>query len=238
MLQQMTRIIALLLLLFSFSVYGQKRNFKAKPFYKHRYKNIIIPRSKEKIICPGEQRPLYPYQSIGVKFGDPTGLTYKLHISKHFSFVMDYGRAASGLYNRYHRENFSQYANYDTLSTGNTIAYFGHTVKKDGVFAMKILYNRPFMPVKQLQWFVGAGFHYRWMSVDYTFLYKPLLENGSIQGFSITQFNLGPVLSTGIEYSSPYLPISSFIEFELYYGMQDNPGWIRSLAGIGVRYSF
>ena len=73
---------------------------------------------KAKIVCPIFEKSQYPYHGLGFKLGDPFALTYKYYPNEHFSFGVDFGKASSGLYNRYYREKFQEYGNQfaDTLS--------------------------------------------------------------------------------------------------------------------------
>ena len=61
---------------------------KMKPYFKGKYKNIKVPRSKKKVICPGYDGAGYPVQSLGIKLGDPIAITYKAYMSKRISIVL------------------------------------------------------------------------------------------------------------------------------------------------------
>lgn len=55
--------------------------------------------AKARIICPIFESSKYPYHGLGFKVGDPFSLTYKFYASQKFSLAVDFGKAASGLYN-------------------------------------------------------------------------------------------------------------------------------------------
>ena len=76
----------------------------------HKSAGFRVPKvnaNKARIICPIFEESRYPYQGIGFKLGDPFALTYKFYANKHFSFAADAGKAASGLYSRYYRDECS-----------------------------------------------------------------------------------------------------------------------------------
>src|SRR4030081_249767 len=99
-----------------------------------RYSVPRVSHNKARIVCPIFHESQYPYQGIGFKVGDPFALTYKFYPNKHWSFAVDAGKAASGLYNSYYRSLFNNLVHTDTLSTDprtkekSTITYLTHKV--------------------------------------------------------------------------------------------------------------
>lgn len=98
-------------------------------------------RGRGKIICPVFENSRYPYHGIGLKLGDPFAISYKYYVSERFGIAVDFGKAASGLYNRYYREKFYEYINVDTAQEGARVDYLSHRVKQDWVAELKFLWH-------------------------------------------------------------------------------------------------
>lgn len=210
-----------------------------------------VSRSKAIIMCPIFEESKYPYQGIGIKVGDPLALTYKFYPSKHWAFAVDGGKAASGLYNKYYRglfENLKEDAIADVLkkdllidTVGNEQAarYLTHTISGDWFLEAKFLYQWDAEKIsKGLQLYVGAGWQWRNTSINFEYLY----ENGRFESkngrISENRFTYGPVVLLGFEYSYFTLPVSAFIEVEMFTDAFVDPGYQRFQGGVGLRYIF
>ncbi|HET9486528.1 MAG TPA: hypothetical protein VFO54_03800, partial [Chryseosolibacter sp.] len=118
--------------------------------------------NKAKIICPTFDNSKYPFHAFGFKLGDPFALTYKFYPNKRFSFAVDVGKAASGLYNRYFREKFNFYARTDTMTNESVLVYVTHRVRSDLIGELKILYHIDGKKISDgLQAYVGAGWEWK-----------------------------------------------------------------------------
>src|SRR5579871_4738159 len=122
--------------------------------------------NKARIVCPIFQESQYPYQGIGFKVGDPFALTYKFYPTKHWSFALDAGKAASGLYNSYYRGLFNSYAaaKSDSLSVNKvthqtaSVGYYAHRVTTDWFLETKFLYQWDAQKLsKGLMLYAGLG---------------------------------------------------------------------------------
>lgn len=233
------RYISIALLCMVLAGQGFAQKHKMRPFYKGRYKSIHVSKSKARVVCPIFEESKYPYQGIGVKLGDPFAITYKFYASKDFAFALDFGSAASGLYNKYHRENFPLYIQPDTLTANQSISYLGHTVKSEWVGEAKILYHHDASKLlKGLQWYIGAGWQWRKLAIDYEYFLEISLSENEIGKFNVDRFTMGPTGALGMEYSYFELPISAFMEIEAFSDIKEDPGWIRFQGGVGLRYVF
>lgn len=201
---------------------------------------------KAKIICPIFEKSQYPYHGIGFKLGDPFALTYKFYPNEHFSFGVDFGKASSGLYNRYFREKFEEYGELaaDTLSDNSSLSYSFHRLKRDFVFEAKVLYHIKGDRISPgLQVYFGGGWEWKNSNIQYDYFYNQTTPNGGelVNEFRIIQrkrFTMGPQLAAGIEYAYFQLPISAFMEVEFFTDIQADPGWQRFEGGVGLRYIF
>ena len=207
-----------------------------------RSSTFSVPRirgNKARIICPIFEESRYPYQGIGFKLGDPFALTYKFYANKHFSFAADVGTAASGLYNKYYRGAFASYLP-DTLSKDQSISYLAHKAVSDWFLETKFLYQWDAEKIsKGLQLYAGLGWQWRSTVLEYDYNFndrKSNQDDGKFGKFSVNRFTYGPVLLVGFEYSYFSLPLSAFIEVEVYTDALIDPGYRRFQGGVGLRY--
>jgi hypothetical protein len=240
-------ILALCVCLASEVAFGQRSNGQRRHSRsKLNFKTPKVRGHKAKTICPVFENTGYPYHGIGFKVGDPLALTYKYYPSKKFSVAIDFGKASSGLYNRYYREKFDVYANEgaDTLSDNSSLSYSFHRLKSDWVGEAKVLYHFEGDKISAgLQVYLGAGWEWKSAQISYDFFYNQTTPNGGelINEFRKAdrrRFTMGPQVVLGIEYSYFQLPLSAFMEVEYFTDIQADPGWRRFEGGVGLRYVF
>jgi hypothetical protein len=226
------------------SGYAQRSNTR-KSHYSRSHRSPKVRGHKAKIICPIFESSEYPYHGIGFKFGDPFALTYKFYPNKNFSLALDFGKASSGLYNRYFREKFALYAaEADTLSDNSSLSYSSHQVKSDLIWEFKVLYHLEAEKISPgLQVYVGAGWEWKSTQLKYGYFYNRTTPNGGelineFRVFPRHRFTMGPQLVLGIEYAYFQIPISAFMEIEYFTDIQADPGWQRFEGGVGLRYVF
>jgi len=225
-------ILTAFYLLLASSAFSQKGNHGTKSAYTRT-------RFNAKLLCPVSDRSKYPYQGVGFKLGDPFALTYKIYLSKHFSLAVDVGKASSGLYNRYYHEKFEEDIVNDTLSTGASIQYLTNSVKSDWVGELKFLYAIDAKKISPgLQIYAGLGIQAKVTKLEYAYLYTREMMQSTVGSFDRNRFTAGQTTIVGIEYSYFRLPISAFIEMELFTDIVRDPGWQRFQGGIGLRYIF
>ncbi|MBL6446172.1 hypothetical protein JMN32_07625 [Fulvivirga sp. 29W222] len=218
--------------------HAQKRN-KSKSFYKGRYKSVKVSKAKAKVVCPIFEHSKYPYQGIGVKLGDPFAVTYKFYATKNFAVAIDFGSAASGLYNKYHRDNFINYSATDSVLGSESISYLGHKVKSEWVSEGKLLYHHDASKLLSgLQWYIGAGWQLRQLNIEYEYFLEINSNENELGKFDVNRFTMGPTGALGLEYAYFELPVSAFLEIEMFSDMVEDPGWIRFQGGVGIRYVF
>lgn len=197
--------------------------------------------AKAKTICPVFENSKYPYQGLGIKLGDPFAITYKYYANKKFAVAVDVGKASSGLYNRYFREKFDEYAVRDTFSTSDaSIEYYTHKVISDLIGEVKLLYHVDASKISPgLQVYIGAGFEVKNTKLQYDYTYrKSLGDQDKFGRFDRSRFTMGPQAVVGIEYAYFKIPISAFMELEYFSDVFADPGWSRVEGGVGLRYVF
>ncbi|NJN43220.1 MAG: hypothetical protein HC811_14325 [Flammeovirgaceae bacterium] len=211
---------------------------KKSEYSKSRYKVTKISRSKASVVCPVFEDSEYPYQGIGLKFGDPFALAYKFYPNKNWSFAVDAGKAASGLYNKYYRSLYNTYLP-DTLSSEESINYLAHKAQPDWLVEAKFLYQWDAEKIsKGLQLYAGLGWQWRLTTLEYNYNYVDGFSESLFGSFTETRFTYGPTVILGFEYSYFTLPLSAFIEVEWYTDVLLDPGYNRFQGGVGLRYVF
>jgi len=182
----------------------------------------------------------FPHHGFGFKLGDPFALTYKFYVAKEFACVADFGAAASGLYNRYFRQKFNEYAKSDTFTTSDaSVNYISHKVNSDITGEVKFLYHIDAKELSPgLEFFLGAGWEWKDTNITYTYLYKNDAIESRPGQFMRRRLTMGPQFIVGLEYGSMDIPLSAFMEIEYYRDVQVDPGYYRFEGGVGLRYIF
>lgn len=228
-------IIVLLLLMATGLVQAQKSKTTHTRSTLHRKNAIKMPRSKAKTICPIFEDTGFPYQGLGIKFGDPFALTYKYYPNKHFAIAADFGKSASGLYSTYYRELFDL----EIPDPGDTLSYYSHKVKADWVGDIKLLYHMDGEKISPgLQIYVGVGWEMRSTTIQYDYMAQTTPDETKFFYSEVNRFTQGIEGVAGIEYSYFKLPISAFMEMEYYIDVMKDPGWRKVQGGVGLRYIF
>ena len=216
--------------------------FAQKSKDRHNRNPMRISRSKAKIVCPVFENNRYPYQGLGFKLGDPFALTYKFYLNEHFGIVADFGKASSGLYSRYFREAFAEYVDEDTLSGESSVDYLTHKVKTDWVAELKFLWHFDAKGITPgLRVYIGFGPEVKLTKLEYQYFYNsdPSSSGFNTLGqFTRNRYTFGPQATVGIEYSYFQIPISAFMELELFNDISLDPGRRRFEGGAGLRYIF
>jgi hypothetical protein len=210
---------------------------------KARYNNSKTSISQKSIVATFENSS-FPHHGLGIKVGDPFSVSYKFYPNKKFAFALDFGKSASGLYNRYFREEFKNYVATDTFSSLDaSMQYLSHRVKSDFVGEFKMVYHVDARKISPgLQVYIGAGWQWKTTHLRYDYLY----DNGNLNPsqpatfgqFNRRRFTMGPQVLAGIEYAYFQIPISAFMEVEYFTDILVDPGWKRFEGGIGLRYIF
>ncbi len=209
---------------------------------RERHNATKVKGAKAKIVCPIFDNSKYPYHGIGLKLGDPLALTYKYYPTKHLAIAVDFGKTASGLYNRYYRDLLkNEFSQDDTLSENASVNYLSHRVKADFVGEVKVLYQFDATGISPgMQVYVGGGWEWKRTKIQYDYLYS--MDESTAEAIPGTytgkRHTQGPQVVVGIEYSYFKLPVSAFIELEYFVDVQADPGYKTVEGGVGLRYIF
>lgn len=172
-----------------------------------------------------QERP----NGIGLRVGDPLGITYKKYGSEN-SYEAIFGRA---LYqgDRYYYKRYSKvfYKKYDS-----GYSYLGTYYVQPFALAFHFLKNYNINSIAGLYWYFGAGPQIRFGQIQY--VYK------NAAGLRIEenafQFDVGANAVIGAEYAFQDAPISIFAELGLNLELWNMPFALWGIGGVGARFRF
>lgn len=215
--------------------YAQKTHKKSlTQMYGKKNKPLRFKSSKKMaVICPVFHESEYPYQGIGFRVGDPFALTYKLYATARLAISIDGGIAAYGLYKDRYREL------YENSPGADTLVYFNHQVEKDFFFSGKISYYQEGPKfLKGLDIYAGVGWQIRNAQILYGYNYAVSAQVTEFGTVNRRYEYMGPEFHIGLEYAYFDLPISAFIETNIFYDITQPPEFIKFQGGIGLRFVF
>ncbi|MBN8576529.1 MAG: hypothetical protein J0L66_06270 [Cytophagales bacterium] len=172
-------------------------------------------------------------QSVGLRLGDPVGITYKKYYNRSHAVELGIGTAPAHWSSNYYLNSFNEYARY------NNYRYRNHTVQSTLYLQGRYVWHYR-IPAENLdgtlEWYGGAGALFKAAKVQYRFQNReaPFAAGTDV----ITDFDLGAEGIAGLEYTFPDVPITIFGEASLFLELADRPFTMRVLGGLGVRYNF
>lgn len=166
---------------------------------------------------------------LGLRLGDPFGLSYKYYIQGDKAFEANFGSTFPGFYSGYFSNVFNDVEDFASAT------YLGHTVNFSVAANGRLLFHQDFPEkIDGLQWYFGIGAQIRLIGLDYRFISSEDL----MQTKSYTDVGLGPEGVIGSEYIIPDTPLTAFIDLSLFLEIYDNPLIFRFQGGLGMRYNF
>jgi hypothetical protein len=184
----------------------------------------------------------HPNWGIGVRLGDPSGITIKKYMSRT-ALELSIGR--SHLYSnrsRYDRGFDDWY--YDKNYGYKEFQYLGYKRSAPIGVQLHYLFHKPLTTrdasVGNLDWYLGFGGQFRTQRYTYDFRYK---REGSpdwyySKGESVLDIDLGVDGVIGLEYMFKKVPLSIFGDVTLFMEVVDQPFLFWFQGGLGVRYNF
>lgn len=164
---------------------------------------------------------------IGLRAGDPMGITVKKYLSDDRALELNVGRA---FYWWGHKNRFT-FCDKPGIKDCNLLGYTP--------FALGIqthyLFHKDIPELVGLQWYYGFGVQVRFSS--YKYRYKLEGEKNWIHDIR-PEVDFGSDLVAGLEYLIPDFPITVFADITLFVEIFDNPFLFWPQAGIGGRYNF
>jgi hypothetical protein len=171
-------------------------------------------------------------QGIGLRIGNPLGLTYKRYLHNDRAFELIFGTAPGGWNKNYYKNSFKDFDKYDTD------VYRSHDVESTVYFQGRYLfdYNIPVEGmVGKLDWYWGAGALLKFAKVNYS--YQPG-DATTILYDTKTDIDFGPEGIAGMEYTFDDIPLTLFGEVSVLLEFADRPLTFRAFAAAGARFNF
>jgi hypothetical protein len=173
------------------------------------------------------------HQSFGLRVGDPTGFSYKKYLSNSTHAVEFAIGSASPQWNKkYYKNSFGDYDRYDNDE------YRSHTVESTFYLQGRYLKHYPWH-IEGIDgivdWYWGVGVLMKVANIEYR--YQPSTNQGT-KVDDITDFDLGPEIPLGMEYTFSDIPVTIFGEAGLVIELTDRPGTLQLKGAMGVRYNF
>lgn len=173
---------------------------------------------------------------LGLRLGEPLGITYKTYLSERFFVEGLIGRAGANS-GQYYRRAFENNRPFPAAIYGVHSASNGFSLNARGAYTEDISAEFD-IAVGELYAYGGAGLQFRSVRVNYVYTdglssgaYIPLHE-------SRTNVDFGPEGFIGSEYFFDDLPMSVFAEVGLFLEIVNRPGHLRLQGGVGARYLF
>jgi hypothetical protein len=171
--------------------------------------------------------------ALGLRLGDPMGITYKNYLDKTHSVEAILGSASPDWHWGYYQRSFDNYSQYDNDR------YISHRVLNTLYLQARYLVNYNIQidgMVGKLDWYWGLGALLKSANVRYTF--QDLSGTQPVRTDTKYNIDLGPEGIIGLEYKFEDIPVSVFGETSLLIELLDRPGAVRVFGGGGVRYNF
>jgi len=166
---------------------------------------------------------------LGIRLGDPFGLSYKYYMQGSKALEANLGSTFPGFYTGYFSNIFNDIEDYQRAT------YLGHSVNYSVALQGRLLFHQDFPEdIEGLEWYFGAGAQLRFIGVEYRYLDRVGIRFNE----NYTDVGFGPEGVLGAEYKIPDTQLTAFIDLSLFMEIVDNPLIFRLQAGLGMRYNF
>lgn len=172
-------------------------------------------------------------KSIGLRIGDPLGITYKQYLPNKRAFEFGIGTAMSGWNTNYYKNSFKDAKKFDdynfhSASVSNTVYFqgrylFQYSIPIEGM-------------VGKLDWYWGVGALLKLATVDYSYQNKVAPYDAGTG--RKTDIDFGPEGIAGMEYTFQDIPLTLFGEISLMLEFADRPFAFRTFGAVGARINF
>lgn len=173
---------------------------------------------------------------VGLRLGDPFGITYKKYLSPTRAAEFIAGSSGNRWNTSYYKKSFERINRFDDY------LYYNHRLDYTIAFNARYLFHNKFKEdVDGLQWYYGAGLHLRFVSVEYEYIrQEDVDEYQTADRFfeGHTNFDVGPEVIIGTEYTLYDAPITFYGEVSLFGEVVDSPFAFRFYGAFGIRYNF
>ncbi|MDH5598815.1 MAG: hypothetical protein OEY34_06815 [Cyclobacteriaceae bacterium] len=180
---------------------------------------------------------------IGIRGGDLNGITFKKYSSANdieislgnASYFYSNNTLTNNLFNDWINKNYT-YSNFELLGVRKSSAVAAH---------FRMLFHKNLDKigtenVKGLVWYYGIGAQIRSRKINYDYRYKFNSTDpwSYALGENIRDIDLGGEGILGLEYTFAEVPLSLFLDINLFVEIVDNPLAFWFQGGSGIRYRF
>ena len=177
---------------------------------------------------------------IGPRAGDPMGLSFKYYFSDDIEYELNLG--TTGLFAATY-----YYISFDKLEKFKNCECTFKSYEIPHAYSAQFNYlfyqYFPGVDAGNLLWYYGFGGQFRYINIDYTFDEKIYKENNKTewkrnQVYRLYTYDLGIDAIMGLEYVMGKIPITIFVDVNMFFEFLNDPGVFRPQAGIGFRYNY
>lgn len=176
---------------------------------------------------------------IGLRLGDPSGITFKKYFNEKNALEINLGRTRFGNGNGYYQSRYNDwYGNKNFNYTD--FQYLGYSSNTPITIQVRYLFHKDFPDVPGLKWYYGAGGQIASQTYTFDYRYKIPGDNSwrLATGENVTDIDLGVDAILGLEYTFEDIPVSVFLDANLFVEIIDNPFLLWGQGGLGARYNF
>ncbi|MGY6560969.1 MAG: hypothetical protein ACXITV_02570 [Luteibaculaceae bacterium] len=182
-------------------------------------------------------------QAIGLRLGDPSGITYKNYFSNDRALEINVGRGHVFPGRRFYNNRFNSWNGINPNHVN--VSFVGYQSVLPLAIQVNYHIHNPInrigeLDTRGLSWYYGFGAQLRVNTYRFIYRYQP--EPGSPffvnTSGTVTEFDLGASGILGLEYKLANAPISFFLDLNLFLEIVDDPFRLWLQNGIGARYHF
>ena len=170
-------------------------------------------------------------QGIGLRLGEPTGITYKKYLPGNRAIEFGLGSSPRGWEYTYYRNSFEfHYPDHDHIA---------HRARSTVYLQGRYLIHNPISAQGvegKFDWYWGVGLLLKSALVEYRYQNENPPVNPVFKD-DRRDIDFGPEGIIGVEYTFEDIPLSVYGEFDLLLEVADRRA-LRFLGGLGIRYNF
>lgn len=180
------------------------------------------------MLCLGSSSLWAQQWGIGLRAGDPTGLTVKRFMGDK-AWELNIGQTDVWGFDA-RREFDNDFNDYVYLDS-----------RFNSAISLQVRYLA-FKPIQidgpdKLSWYAGIGGQLRSVSVDYRYRYWVGGDRRE-RWEAVNDVDIGADLIGGLDFTFNDIPLSIFADINLFVELLDSPLFLRLQGGAGVRYNF
>ncbi len=173
---------------------------------------------------------------VGLRLGEPYGITFKTPIQQNYSAEVIIGRGSSNAMQYYRRSFENNRPVSSALYDGQQVS--GAFSAQLRMFHEKSLNAEFDIAEGNLMGYFGAGAQFRRVSVTYFYHTPNAVEGVGDFRESRSNVDFGPEGFIGSSYYFETLPLGVFAELGLFMELLDRFGHLKVQGAVGVRYVF